>query len=396
MTKSKTFIAQIKEIISLAAVEAYPELKDSEVQIKRTENPKFGHFQTEIALRSAKILRKRPSEIAESIKEKISSAMFNKIEVVNPGFINIFLSDNAIAEQGLILAKDPLVFCKDRLSEEKIIIDYSGPNVAKTMHIGHFRATIVGNAIYRLLNFLGADIESDNHIGDWGTQFGKLITAYNKWLDKDAYKKAPIAELERLYQYFEKVKDDQLENEARAELVKLQKGDVANKALWTEFINFSMSEFNVIYDRLDISFDHTLGESFYNDSLAGIAEGLLKKEIAKEENGAVIIDTEDRYKVAGPVIVRKSDGGFGYVTSDLATVEYRIKEFNPSRIIYVTDSRQQDHFRAIFAASNEYFEIKENLSMSHVWFGSIKDKDGESFSTRKGNVVILRELINEA
>ncbi|OGJ90431.1 MAG: arginine--tRNA ligase [Candidatus Raymondbacteria bacterium RifOxyA12_full_50_37] len=366
------------------------------LEVKKTTDPKFGDYQTECAMTLARSLKKNPLDIAGTIAAAIKTdGPIEKAEAVRPGFINLTIRTEFLEKKAKECVAGLAEYARQRLSGTRIVIDYSSPNIAKTMHIGHFRATIVGNALYRILKFLGAGIISDNHLGDWGTQFGKLIVAYSLWKDDTAYAKNPIGELERLYQKFEKEKTPDLEERARQELVKLQQGDMANTSLWQEFISHSMAEFNRIYARLNIVFDHTYGESHYNSMLAEVVESLLQKNIAHHDQGAVIIDTDNRYKIHGPVIVRKKDGGFSYATTDLATIKFRIDTWAPERIIYVTDSRQQDHFKSIFAVAGEWLGLNATKP-EHVWFGSIKASDGKTFSTREGNVIFLRELMDEA
>jgi arginyl-tRNA synthetase len=208
------------------------------------------------------------------------------------------------------------------------------------------------------------------------------------------YAAQPVLELERLYQLFEKEKTESLEDEARNELLKLQQGNAESRALWQEFIACSLSDFDAIIERLDVRFDHTLGESFYQPFLKAVVEALLEKGIAKEDQGAVIVDTEARYRIHGPLIIRKKDGAFLYATTDLATLQYRMHEWKPDRIIYVTDARQQDHFRSVFAIANEWLDGQ--VDKVHIYFGSIKGPDGRPFKTREGNAVPLKGLLDEA
>ncbi len=386
---------QISLKVKSAFEAVFPGFEAKHPVVKRCDNPQFGDYQSEFALSTSKLVKKSPMDVALALVNAMPDKdLFIKIEIAKPGFINFTLKNEYLENQANLLSNASSLIGKGSLTGKKVVIDYCGPNVAKTMHIGHFRATIVGNVLYKLLLSAGAELVSDNHIGDWGTQFGKLIVAYRKWKDETAYTAAPIIELERLYQKFEKEKDPALEDEARAELVKLQKGDIENRALWEEFLHHSLLEFNAIYERLGVTFDQTLGESFYRDMVQGVTSDLLSRGIATQDQGAIIVDTDSRYKIHGPVVVQKKDGGFGYVASDLATIKYRIDTWAPQLIIYVTDARQQDHFRSIFAIADEWLGLSPKKL--HVYFGSIKASDGRSFSSREGNTVKLLGLMDEA
>ena len=273
-----------------------------------------------------------------------------------------------------------------------VIIDYSSPNIAKRMHIGHLRSTIIGDAVKRLYNFLGYHTVADNHIGDWGTQFGKLIIGYRKWLNKEAYEKNPIEELERVYVEFakESENDPTLDDMAREELKKLQDGDKENYALWQEFIKVSLDEYNKLYKRMDISFDTYYGESFYHNMMPGVLDELVEKGLAVEDQGAKVVFFDEKDNLH-PCIVQKKDGAFLYSTSDIATVKFRKEHYDINRLIYLTDERQQDHFK-------QFFKITEMLGWDiekvHIWFGIMRFAEGV-FSTRKGNVIRLEQLLDE-
>ncbi|OGS37236.1 MAG: arginine--tRNA ligase [Elusimicrobia bacterium RIFOXYB2_FULL_49_7] len=386
----------IAERLKKAIVETYPTLSDREITVRRTDNPRFGDYQSEFALSIAKTVGQAPLQIAQTILAKVDrTGLLSNTEAVKPGFMNLTVSTDYLGYFATSIAESGLTNTRTILSGKKIVLDYSSPNVAKSMHIGHFRATITGDALCRMLRHAGASVISDNHIGDWGTQFGKLIVSYNRWSDLENYSAAPVKELERLYQKFEKEKTDELENSARNELVKLQQGDPDNTRLWREFTAHSLAEFNAIYSRLGIQFDYIYGESHYNSMLPKVASTLENTGIAFIDQGALIVDTETRYQIHGPVIVRKQDGGFGYAATDLATLMFRLDSWHPDEIIYVTDSRQRDHFKSVFAIFSEW-QKNHAMGLRHVFFGSIKAPDGRSFSTREGNVVLFNELLDEA
>ena len=273
-----------------------------------------------------------------------------------------------------------------------IIIDYSSPNIAKRMHIGHLRSTIIGDSVKRLCNFLGYHTVADNHIGDWGTQFGKLIVGYHNWLDKEAYEKNPIEEIERVYVEFTKQSEEhpELEDIAREELKKLQDGDEENYKLWQEFIKVSLQEYNKLYTRMGIHFDTYYGESFYHPIMPSVVEELVEKGLAIEDQGAKVVFFDEKDNLH-PCIVQKKDGAFLYSTSDIATIKFRRENYDVNKIIYLTDERQQDHFK-------QFFKITEMLGWDiekvHIWFGIMRFADGV-FSTRKGNVIRLEQLLDE-
>ncbi|HPO38858.1 MAG TPA: arginine--tRNA ligase, partial [Kiritimatiellia bacterium] len=273
-----------------------------------------------------------------------------------------------------------------------VVIDYSSPNVAKPMHIGHIRSTVIGNALDRLYRALGFRVLADNHLGDWGTQFGLLIQGYRTFLDDAEREALTVEALERVYvQSYNRSKEEPAWlDRCKAELVKLQQGDPENRAIWERFIAISRSEFDRVYRRLDVSFDLTRGESYYNDTLPATIQTLQEKGLAVESEGALVVKLDDE---GMPVcIVRKSDGGFNYAATDIATVRSRVAEFNPDRIVYVTDERQQLHFRQFFAVCAK---LGYTTRLEHVWFGLMRLPEG-TFSTRQGNVIKLEALLDEA
>jgi arginyl-tRNA synthetase len=279
-----------------------------------------------------------------------------------------------------------------------VVVDFSSPNVAKPMHVGHIRSTILGDSLARMLRLLGHQVITDNHIGDWGTQFGMLLVGWKRALDRKALGNDPIAEMERLYK---KVSAECKEHPAtlelaRQELVKLQRGDEENLHIWREMIALSQAQFDAIYGRLGVKFDHTLGESFYNSRLKPLVEELREKDIAWESEGAMAIFFEDIPQLKEhPALVQKSDGAFNYTTTDLATLAYRLETWHPDEVIYVTDARQQLHFQQIFAAFRRWHP-ETKMKLAHVWFGSILGEDGKPFKTRSGETIKLADLLDEA
>ncbi len=382
----------IEEVITKAIEKAFPNKEVKPLEITIATNEKFGDFQTNFAMMNSKIIGGNPRKIAEELTTNIpENEIIEKLEIAGPGFINIFLKDSFVSKYIEKMTTEKYEF-KELNTKGDVIIDYSSPNIAKRMHIGHLRSTIIGDSVKRLCNFLGYHTVADNHIGDWGTQFGKLIVGYHNWLDKEAYAKNPIEELERVYVEFTKKSEEQpeLEDIARGELKKLQDGDEENYKLWQEFIEVSLQEYNKLYTRMGIHFDTYYGESFYHPIMPNVVNELMEKGIAKEDQGAKVVFFDEKDNIH-PCIVQKKDGAFLYSTSDIATIKYRKENYDVNKIIYLTDERQQDHFK-------QFFKITEMLGWDiekiHIWFGIMRFADGV-FSTRKGNVIRLEQLLDE-
>ena len=361
------------------------------LRVNPATDPRFGDFQCNDAMGLAKKLRMPPRAIAQKIVDALDTDNAPATaEIAGPGFINLTVRPEWLEAALASCGQLPNVG-KGR----KVVIDYSSPNVAKPMHIGHIRSTVIGNALHRLFKAVGYEVIADNHIGDWGTQFGIIIKGYREFLDKEALDKDPVEELQRIYvESYARAKADEAWMDAcRQETVKLQQGDPDNRALWQEFIRLSQGEFDRVYRRLDVQFDTTRGESYYQDQLAGIVESLEKAGLAKESDGAMIVDlSEDGLDVA---IVRKRDGGFNYTTTDIATVATRMRDYNPVRMVYVTDERQQLHFKQFFHICRKMGLVPDTCTLSHVWFGLMRLPEGV-ISTRQGNLIKLETLLDEA
>lgn len=386
---------QLKKIFSENINNIFKQDFSEKINIENSTKKEFGDFQTNFAMMNSKAIGKNPREIATTLVENFKeNDLIEKLEIAGPGFINIHLKNNFLNNEMKKIDNEKYDFSFLNV-DETVIVDYSSPNIAKRMHIGHLRSTIIGDAIKRILDFIGFKTISDNHIGDWGTQFGKLIVAYNKWLDKEAYEADPIGELERIYVLFsdEAKKDPTLEDVARNELRKLQMGDEQNNKLWKEFIEISLKEYNKVYDRLGVKFDHYFGESFYNDMMPDVLEELKEKNIAKEDQGALVVFFEE--DKLPPALVQKKDGSFLYATSDLATIKFRKNKLNVDKAVYVTDERQQNHFKQVFEIS-EMLGAPYNYEKSHVYFGIMRFGDGMIFSSRSGNIIRLVDLLDEA
>jgi arginyl-tRNA synthetase len=382
--------------------------------IVHTSDTRFGDYQADGVMAVAKQLRVNPRELAIEVVEKLKpdlSGITLPPEVAGPGFINFRLDPAWLGQTLLAMAQDARLGVEPATQPETIVIDFSAPNIAKPMHVGHIRSTIIGDALTRVLRFLGHRVITDNHLGDWGTQFGMLIVGYRTVLDQAAYARDPLTEMERIYKVVQaRAKEDPsggpppVAAQAREELAKLQKGDPDNLALWQEFVTVSRRAFEEIYHRLNVQFDHWLGESFYNPMLSQVVAELQERGLARESEGAICVfygggpPQGDSELSGNPFLIQKQDGAFLYATTDLATIKYRAETFGrfgapPDRIIYVTDARQQLHFRQLFAAARSW---GYTMQLEHVWFGTILGEDGRPIKTREGEPIKLTALLDEA
>ncbi len=438
--------------------------------IRPSTDPKFGDYQANFAMSLGKRLGRPPRDIAAEVIERLDVADFcDQPEIAGPGFINVRIKDASLVEMLSAAVDDDRLGVPAVDRPRTFVVDYSAPNVAKPMHVGHIRSTVIGDSLCRTLRFLGHRVISDNHLGDWGTQFGMIIYGYRHFRDEEAYRQTPVDELARLYRLVRQVMDchegksqlpelrqklDQQEsalkaNEASAgekpdkraakalrrtradldktreelqaleaklaavesdpalsklvqehaqigtavleETAKLHAGDEENLRLWREFLPPCEDEIERVYGRLSVTFDHTLGESFYHDRLGPIVDELLQKGIARESDGAVCVffDGQDV-----PMLIRKQDGAFLYATTDLATIRYRMEQWSPDAILYVVDHRQSLHFEHLFATAGQFGY--EDLELTHVSFGTVLGGDGRPFKTRSGDTVGLEGLLDEA
>jgi len=363
--------------------------------IRPCADPKFGDYQANGIMAVAKRLGQNPRALADKVIAQLQvGEVCEPPTLAGAGFINFRLKPSFVTGQIAAAAKDERLGVPAVAKPKTVVIDFSSPNVAKQMHVGHIRSTIIGDCLARVMRFLGHHVITDNHIGDWGTQFGMLILGWKRFRDDAALKKDPIAELERLYKYVSGRED--LRDDAKAELVKLQQGDPENTAIWKSFIDLSTQEFGKTYRRLGVSFDHTFGESFYNPMLKDVVEELKRLDIARPSEGAICIFFEDNpeLKTAAPLLIQKADGAFLYGTTDMATLKYRIDQWHPDEVIYVTDARQQLHFKQVFATARKW--LKNVPELRHVYFGSILGEDGKPLKTRDGTPVKLTQLLDEA
>ncbi len=440
-----------------------------------SQEAKFGDYQANCAMPLGKRLGKSPREIATQLIGLLDVADFCKPpEIAGPGFINLRLKDDwLVAQLAAASADEQRLGVTPAANPRTIVIDYSSPNVAKPMHVGHIRSTVIGDALYRILKFLGHDTISDNHLGDWGTQFGMIIYGYKHFADDAALRQHPVAELSRLYRLVNTLVDyheicnekiptlqkriadaeqqlsqlrgeapsndpkmakqaskrtrqiegqlndlsavlDELRNKLAAvddnpqmaqlagehadigqrvltETALLHGGDPTNVELWRQFLPACLAEIEAVYKRLGVTFDHTLGESFYQDRLRGVVKDLAEKGLSRESDGAICVFL-DGYDV--PMIVQKQDGAFLYATSDLATIQYRMSQWRPDAILYVVDHRQSLHFEQLFAAARLWGF--RDVELQHIAFGTVLGEDGRPFKTRSGTTVGLAGLLDEA
>ncbi len=371
----------------------------------RVADPAHGDFQANGALAFAKREKQNPRALAQQVVDALEAdtkAAFD-ITLAGPGFINFRLKPATLL--GWLRAYDSEEHLHSGAAtahaQQTWVVDYSSPNTAKQMHVGHLRSAVIGEAICRLLAFTGARVIRDNHLGDWGTQFGKLIYGYKRWADPAALAADAIEELERLYKLGNNATPDGSPelDEARRELVKLQSGDPENVALWRKFSEVSLAAFQQIYDRLGIKFDHNLGESFYNDKVERVYRELTETGLAQESEGALVVfhPEHPRFKTQ-PFLVRKADGASNYASTDLATAAYRAEHFKADGIVVVTDFRQADHFEQLYLTVRKWFAAKNYRvpELHHVTFGAVTGEDGKALKTRSGDVIKLKALLDEA
>ena len=441
--------------------------------IRPAQDGKFGDYQANCAMPLGKQLVKPPREIAAMLVTKASlEDLCSSVEIAGPGFINLTLSDQWLKNEISLALTDPRLGVAASHKPRTVVIDFSSPNVAKPMHVGHIRSTVIGDALAKIHRFLGHQVITDNHLGDWGTQFGMIIYGYKHFAEAAAYDADPVSELGRLYKYVrvlmdyhgavkkqpeaqdalqkqqaaleriqsedhaddkgkrkqqkkdiarlnEKIADQQelitglaqtvdavqknkelhqiamahpqVAASVLAETVKLHEGDTENKGLWDKFLPYCLEDIQRLYKRLNISFDHVLGESFYHDQLSGVVDDFLDKKLARESDGAICVFL-DGYEA--PMIIRKQDGAYLYPTTDLATIQYRVSEWQADAMLYVVDHRQADHFDKLFDAARLWGH--QDVELTHVSFGTVLGDDGKPFKTRAGDTVGLEGLLDEA
>ena len=364
--------------------------------VRSSQDPQFGDYQANFAMPLGKRLKRPPREVAAQIVAQLDVAdLCQPPEIAGPGFINLRLRDEKIAARLAAAVDDSRLGVAAVPDPRTYVVDYSAPNVAKPMHVGHIRSTVIGNALAQTLRFLGHRVITDNHIGDWGTQFGMILYGYRNFCNPEAYRQNPVAELAAVYRRVRGLMDQDPDVAAAvlAETAKLHAGDAENLALWREFLPACLDEIQRIYQRLNVSFDHTLGESFYHPMLPGTVEQLLQMGIARESEGAIGVFLPGQEV---PMLVRKQDGAFLYATTDLATIRYRMENWHPQAILYVVDHRQSLHFQQLFATARLMGYEEKAIELVHVSFGTVLGEDGRPFKTRAGDTVGLEGLLDEA
>jgi arginyl-tRNA synthetase len=424
-------IAQLQAVFQTALAQLTPDpakVADYLGMIRQAQNPDHGDYQANFAMPLGKAAGKKPQEMAAQIVAMVAPGdMLEPPQVAGPGFINLRFKNDWLAARVREMAADERLGVAKVAKPRRFVIDYSSPNVAKPLHVGHLRSTIIGDALTRLLRFLGHTVITDNHLGDWGTQFGMLIYGYRNFLDRVTYTKDPLRELARIYvevrhliakeaedlAIAKRVFPDDIEDlqtptvrECQQETAKLHAGDPANVQLWKEFMPHCLAALHAVYERLGIlPFGHEHGESFYNPMLPAVVEDMLAKRIAFESQGAVVIPNAagnippppppgEQLKEDPPAILRKRDGAFTYTTSDLATVKYRVDHYAPDATLYVVDFRQALHFRTFFAQARRWGYT--DVELTHISFGSVLGKDGKPLKTREGNATELLPLLDDA
>ncbi len=388
-------LARLRELF----IPALPEGADRAAfaaAVRPATDPKFGDYQANGCMMLAKALGQKPRDLAQEIARRVDLAPIAAApEVAGPGFLNLRLNDDWVAQQLQSLLTDPSGGIPPPAHPRTVVIDFSSPNVAKPMHVGHLRSTVIGDSLARITAALGHKVIRDNHLGDWGSQFGMILWGWKNARDESQYESDPVGELARLYRLVQdKIGsgDKSVEDAARTETAKLHSGDPENRALWARFIPHCLAALQAIYDRLGVKFDVQLGESFYDDKLAPIVAGLQAQGIAVESKGAIVVFVE---KTEAPFLIRKSDGAFTYATTDLATITYRVETWHPDQVLYVVDHRQGDHFKQLFEVTRKW-GIAGSADLEHVAFGTILGADRRPFKTREGDVVGLESLLDEA
>ncbi len=385
--------SQINQVIKDAFIKA--NIEHDPMSVSEATKPEFGDYQFNGAMALSKKLGKNPREIATQIIGNLDlTGAVIKAEIAGPGFINLWLNPLWIATQCHAALSDDRLSIEVRETPINVVVDYSGPNMAKQMHVGHLRSTIIGDTLANLLTFLGDDVIRQNHIGDWGTQFGMLI-AYLEEMGEDG-----SVSLKDLEQFYKDAKgrfdaDEDFANKAREYVVKIQSGDTHCLQLWQKFIDISLGHCEEVYDKLDVKLtrNDVKAESFYNNDLSNVVEELQSKGILQQSNGAQCVFLEDDEV---PVIVQKGDGGYLYATTDLAALRYRANTVGAKRISYVVDARQGGHFKQVFRVAKESGFVADDVMLEHIAFGTMMDKGGKPFKTRDGGTVKLIDLLDEA
>jgi arginyl-tRNA synthetase len=399
-----SILHQLQQQFSAALVAAFGEdYAHTDPLLAATNNPKFGDYQANLAMSLAKPLKQNPRAIASQIVEALDVSDYcDAPEIAGPGFINLRLKREFLEGQLQQMQGSDRLGIAPTPDPQRVVVDFSSPNIAKEMHVGHLRSTIIGDAIARVLEFQGHDVLRLNHVGDWGTQFGMLI-AYLRDVYPDALTQSDALDIGDLVSFYKKAKirfdeDPQFQENARHNVVKLQSGDAETRQAWKLLCDQSRREFQKIYDRLDVNLTER-GESFYNDQLSQVVQDLEECGLLVEDQGAQCVFLDGYQNKDGkpqPLIIQKSNGGYNYATTDLAALRYRIQEDGAKRIIYVVDAGQGTHFAQVFQVAQRAGWLPEDVEAVHVPFGLVQGEDGKKLKTRAGETVRLKDLLDEA
>ncbi|WP_210395260.1 arginine--tRNA ligase [Motiliproteus sediminis] len=391
--------SRVRQAMSVAAIPS-----DCQPMVAPSKGPQFGDYQANGAMAAAKRMKTNPRELATKIVDALQlDDIAAKVEIAGPGFINIHLKPAWLARELHTTLDDERLGIDPVEKPQTVVVDYSAPNLAKEMHVGHLRSTIIGDALARLLEFQGHRVIRQNHVGDWGTQFGMLITHLQDKMDAEGGKVPKLSDLETFYREA-KVRFDQepeFAQRARDNVVKLQAGDTTCLGYWRTFIEISVAHSEEIYRKLNVTLTHDdiKPESAYNDALPGVIKTLQQQGLAVEDQGAQVVFLDELADKEGnplPVIVQKSGGGYLYATTDLAAVDYRCHQLNADRVLYFIDARQSLHMKQVFAVSRKAGFATDQVSLEHHPFGTMMGEDGKPFKTRSGGTVKLAELLDEA
>jgi arginyl-tRNA synthetase len=376
------------------------------LRVVPTGNANFGDYQWNGALPLAKEVYGNARQTRDLAQKIVANLDVSEIsltpEIAGPGFVNFRLTPEYLNRKIAEVARDERLGVPRAEYSRCVVVDYPSPNVAKPLHVGHIRTMFIGDAIARLLRFAGHEVVADNHIGDWGTPIGMVIWGWKRFREEEKFRASPLDEMGRIYKIVktQSGEDKEILRAVREETANLHSGDAENLAIWKALREASLPELDKVYQTLDIRLDETLGESFYEDKLAPLVEELKAKGIAEKSEGAIVITFEEPPHLRDkPMLIQKSDGGFLYATTDLATIDYRIQRWQPDEIVYVVDARQSDHFRQLFAAVKKWASDDhqlENIELNHVAFGTILGEDGTPIKTREGEPPRLDELLQEA
>ena len=375
---------------------------DCDPQVRQSARVQFGDYQANGIMAVAKKLGQAPRQLAESVITHLDlKGIASKVEIAGPGFINIFLDRDWLAAQAKLALTQPRLGVA-AVEPQTIVVDYSAPNVAKEMHVGHVRSTIIGDAAVRTLSFLGHNVIRANHVGDWGTQFGMLI-AYLEKQQNEHHEDIALADLEAFYREAKRTydEDEAFAERARAYVVKLQGGDEYCRAMWKKLVDITMGQNQLIYDRLNVTLTRkdVMGESLYNDMLPGIVEDLRAKGLAVTSEGATVVFLDEfKNKEGEPMggIIQKKDGGYLYTTTDIACAKYRYETLHADRVLYYIDSRQHQHLQQAWTIVRKAGYVPESVPLEHHAFGMMLGKDGRPFKTRSGGTIKLADLLEEA